>query len=144
MVSPNEPRKQANYDLARGYFEAVSKGELPDSMLTPDMTAWITTGGTIDKEAYRHLIRLLAAMCDGPLRFTIRSLTADEDRVVAEAESKERLINGEEYANTYVFVFRVRDGRLAAIAEHYNALIVQEKLMPLMEAAQAKVARDAE
>ncbi|HMK86297.1 MAG TPA: nuclear transport factor 2 family protein, partial [Steroidobacteraceae bacterium] len=108
------------------------------------MTAWITTGGTIDKEAYRHLIRLLAAMCDGPLRFTIRSLTADEDRVVAEAESKGRLINGEEYANTYVFVFRVRDGRLAAIAEHYNALIVQEKLMPLMEAAQAKVARDAE
>ena len=131
--------KQANHELARAYFTAVSNGELPDSLLTPDMTAWLTTGGTIDKKAYQHLIKLLAAMCDGPLEFTIRSLTAEEERVVAEAESHGKLVNGADYANTYVFVFRIRDGRLSSIAEHYNALIVQEKLMPLMEAAQNKV-----
>jgi hypothetical protein len=73
--------------LAREYFTAVGNGELPDELLTPDMTGWIT--------------------CARPLRFTIKSPTADEDRVVA---------------------------------EHYNALIVQEKLMPLMGAAKAKLA----
>ena len=131
---------QTNYELARAYFTAVSNGDLPDSLLTSDMTAWLTTGGTVDKSTYQHLIKLLAAMCDGPLLFTIRSLTAEEDRVVAEAESHGKLINGSEYANTYIFVFRIRDGRFASIAEHYNALVVQEKLMPLMEAAQRQIA----
>ena len=50
----------------------------------------------------------------------------------AEARSEGVLINGEAYAQTYVFVLRIRDGRIAAIAEHYNALISEEKLVPLM------------
>jgi ketosteroid isomerase-like protein len=131
---------ERNYALAREYFAAVSNGELSDELLTPDMTGWITTGGTMDKARYQHLVRVLAAMCARPLRFTIKSLTAEEDRVVAEAESEGTLVNGEEYRNTYVFVFRIRDGRIAAVAEHYNALIVQEKLMPLIGAAEAKLA----
>jgi uncharacterized protein len=132
--------KERNYTLVREYFTAVSNGDLPDDLLTPDMTGWITTGGTMDKASYQYLIRVLAAMCARPLRFTIKSLTADEDRVVAEAESDGTLVNGEEYRNSYVFVFRIRDGRIAAVAEHYNALIVQEKLMPLIGAAKAKLA----
>jgi ketosteroid isomerase-like protein len=130
---------QANHDLARAYFTAVANGELPDALLTPDMTAWLTSGATLDKARYQHLIRLLAAMCDGPPRFTVLSLTAEEDRVVAEAESQAKLIDGADYANSYVFVFRIRDGRLASIAEHYNARIVEEKLLPLMKGAQDKL-----
>jgi ketosteroid isomerase-like protein len=94
----------------------------------------------MDKASYQRLVRLLAAMCAGPLSFTIHSLTADEDRVVAEAQSEGVLINGETYRNTYVFVFRIRDGRPASVAEHYNALIAQEKLVPLMKAAAARIA----
>jgi len=37
------------------------------------------------------------------------------------------------------FVFRVRDGRIASVAEHYNALITQQKLVPLMKEANTKV-----
>jgi ketosteroid isomerase-like protein len=129
-----------SHALALAYFDAVSAGELPDALLTDDMTGWITTGGTMDKARYRHLVRLLGAMCDGPLRFTIGSLTAEDDRVVAEARSVGTLVNGEPYENTYVFVLRIRDGRIASVAEHYNALIAQEKLVPLMAAAQARLA----
>jgi len=132
--------KDRNYQLARAYFEAVANGDLPDDLLTPDMTGWITTGGVIDKASYQRLVRLLAAMCARPLAFTIHSLTADEDRVVAEAESEGLLINGETYRNTYVFVFRIRDDRIASVAEHYNALIAQEKLVPLMKEAAARIA----
>ncbi len=132
--------KAESYRLARAYFEAVTAGKLPDELLTPDMTGWITTGGTLDKAGYQHLVRLLSAMCATPIRFTIKSLTADEDRVIAEAESEANLISGEEYRNTYVFVLRIRDGRIASVAEHYNALIVNEKLMPLMERAAASLA----
>jgi len=124
--------KDHNYQIARDYFTAVTAGELPDAMLTPDMTGWITTGGTMDKAAYQRLVKMLGKMCEGPLSFTINALTADEDRVVAEAVSQAVLINGETYSNTYVFIFRIRDGKIASVAEHYNAIIARDKLVPLM------------
>jgi ketosteroid isomerase-like protein len=51
------------------------------------------------------------------------------------------LVNGEPYSNTYIFVIRVRDGRIAAIAEHYNALIVEATLMPVIKTIMADAAR---
>jgi len=121
-----------NQKFAHAYFAAVEAGELPDSLLTDDFSAWTTTTGPMDKATYQNAIRLLARMCDGPIRFTIDAVTCEEDRVVAEARSEAVLIDGKPYANTYVFSLRIRDGRIAWIAEHMNALIVQEKLVPLM------------
>jgi ketosteroid isomerase-like protein len=118
--------------LVEDFFAAVTAGELPDSLLAPGMTAWMTTQGSMEKAAYQRVIGLLAKMTARPLTFTIDSITAEEDRVVAEVRSEGTLINGEEYRNTYVFVFRTRDGRIASVAEHFNALIVQEKMMPLV------------
>mgnify|MGYP003794177115 CR=1 FL=1 len=121
-----------NHRLARAYIDAVVAGELPDDLLTEDMTGWITTSGTISRQAYQGAIRILRAMLAEPLTFTIDAITAEGDRAVIEARSQGRLIDGQDYANTYIFVLRIRDGRIAAIAEHYNALVVQEKLIPLM------------
>jgi ketosteroid isomerase-like protein len=87
----------------------------------------------MDKATYQGLIRLLARMCAKPLAFTIDALTAEGDRVVAEARSEGLLIDGQPYGNTYVFVFKVQGGRIAWIAEHYNALIITEKLIPVMK-----------
>ena len=117
----------------RDFFAAMAAGELPDSLLTPDMHGWITTQGKVSKAAYQQMIKLLASMCAQPLTFTIDSITAEGDRVIAEAHSTGTLINGEPYQNTYVYVLRVRDGRIASVAEHYNALIAQQKLLPLMK-----------
>jgi ketosteroid isomerase-like protein len=95
------------------------------------MTAWLTTQGPISKSAYQGAIRLLARLCTSPIRFTVNAITAQDDRVVIEAHSQATLIDGQDYANAYVFSLRVRDGRIAWIAEHFNALIAQEKLFPL-------------
>lgn len=132
--------KERNYQIARDYCAAVTRGELPDELLTPDMTAWISAGTVMDKAGYQYAIKLLAEMLAEPLVFTIQSLTADEDRVVVEATSKGTLVNGEQYEQTYVFVIRVRDGRIASVAEHYNALVAKEKLMPLMAGAAERLA----
>lgn len=121
-----------HHDLARAYFAAVTAGDLPDSLLTSDFTAWTTTQGDLTREQYQGAIRLLRRMCARPIEFTIDALTAEEDRVVAEARSYAPLISGEDYRQTYVFSFRIRDGRIAWIAEHFNALVVQEKLYPVM------------
>ena len=124
---------EGNKALAYAYFDAVKNGELPDALLTDDMTAWTTTTGSVDKRAYQAMVRMLGRMCAAPLTMTVHSLTAEDDRVVAEAESTAKLINGEDYCNTYIFVFRIRDNRIAAIAEHYNALIVRDRLLPLIK-----------
>lgn len=128
------------YQIARDYCAAVTRGELPDELLTPDMTAWISAGTVMEKAGYQYAIKLLAEMLVEPLIFTIQSLTADEDRVVVEATSKGTLVNGEQYEQTYVFVIRVRDGRIASVAEYYNALVAKEKLMPLMAGAAERLA----
>jgi ketosteroid isomerase-like protein len=128
--------------LVHAYFAAVTAGELPDDLLTEDMTAWTTTQGTMSKQAYQEVIRLLAHISKVPLQFTVDAITAEEDRAVAEARSEGVLINGEPYANTYVFAFRIRDGRIASIAEHFNALIVQEKMIPLVRPTHGDAAND--
>ncbi|MGH3209677.1 MAG: nuclear transport factor 2 family protein [Trebonia sp.] len=120
-----------NNAVAEAYLAAVTAGDLPDSLLTDDMTAWLTTQGPVSKAAYQGAIRLFARMAQSPIRFTVDAMTAQDDRVVIEAHSQATLINGEAYGNTYVFSLRVRDGRIAWIAEHFNALIAQEKLLPL-------------
>jgi ketosteroid isomerase-like protein len=121
-----------SHQLVHDFFAAVAAGELPESLLTPDMRGWTTTQGSMSKAAYQGVIRVLARISRKPLTFTIDSITAEDERVAAEVHSEGILIDGEPYANTYVFVFRVRGGRIASVAEHFNALIVQEKMVPLV------------
>lgn len=124
--------------VVEAFFAAITAGELPDALLTPDMTGWITTQGTLDKATYQGLVRLLARMTDGPLHVTVDAITAQDDRIVVEARSTGRLVNGEDYAQTYVYVLRMRGGLIASVAEHYNALVAQEKLVPLMKELQRR------
>jgi len=128
-----------NHQLARDFFSSIPGGKLPDSLLTPDMTGWTTLQGHLDKQEYLVCINALKSLFSSPVVFTINSLTAEEDRVVAEVQSLGTLINGEEYRNIYVFVFLIRDGRIASVAEHFNAVIVREKLIPLMKTVQTKI-----
>ncbi|MFM5908406.1 MAG: nuclear transport factor 2 family protein [Novosphingobium sp.] len=121
-----------SHRIARAYIAAVTAGDLPDDLLTDDMTAWLTTEGPVSKARYQQAIHLLRAMLAEPIRFTVDAITAEQDRAVIEARSTGKLIDGNDYAQTYVFALRLRDGRIAHIAEHYNALVTREKLLPLM------------
>ena len=122
----------ANKKIARAYFDALVAGGLPDELLTEDMTAWTTMGGTTDKASYQAMAKMLRALCPEQLTFNLKAITAEDNRVVVEADSNAVLVNGEPYSNTYVYVFQIRDGRIAHLAEHFNPVIVMEKLVPLM------------
>ena len=134
MSEPTSPSIAEAHRLARAYIDAVRQGSLPDELLTDDMTGWITTGGTVSKAAYQGMVRQLEHMVAEPIELEIDSLTAEGDRVVIEAHSRAKLINGETYANTYIYVLRIRGGLIASVAEHYNALEARDKLVPLMKA----------
>jgi hypothetical protein len=128
----------ANHQLARSLFTALSNGNVPDELLTSDMTAWTTTSGTTDKARYQGGIKMLATLFTGGLKYTVDSLTAEEDRVAAEVQSRGTLTNGDAFHNIYIFMIRIRDGRIASVAEHFNPGPVQEKILPLLQAAMSK------
>jgi ketosteroid isomerase-like protein len=123
---------RSNHQLVRDFLNALSSGDLPDSLFTDDMTAWTTTSGVSAKAKYQGGVKLLQSLFQGGLSYSADSLTAEDDRVTAEVQGRGRLKNGVDYHNTYVFVFRIRDGRIASVAEHCNPMIVHEKIMPLL------------
>ncbi|MBY0422351.1 MAG: nuclear transport factor 2 family protein [Parvularculaceae bacterium] len=129
---------RSHHDIARAFFNALSAGELPDDLVTPDMTAWTTTRGPSTKAAYQGGVRMLAGLFDGGLHYTVLSLTAEDDRVAAEVRSRGLLRNGVEFENTYAFILRVRDGRVASVAEHFNPAPVDQHIRPMIQAAASK------
>ena len=123
--------------LASEFFAALGSGDVPDHLLTDDMSGW-TSNGTLDKATFQGAMKFYASVfADGPV-YTIDSLTAEEDRVAAEVRSSGTLVNGEPFNNTHVYILRIRDGRVAHMAEHMNQLVVRDQIVPLMQAAMAK------
>ena len=64
---------------------------------------------------------------------TIRSVTADDDRVVGEFEGHGTLVNGEDYANQDCMVCMIRDGKIRQVNEYFCTILADEKLWPLVE-----------
>lgn len=126
---------RSNHELVRDFFAGLSKGDLPDSLFTDDMTAWTTTAGRSPKAKYQGGVKVLQSLFQDGLRYSVDSLTAEDDRVAAEVQGRGKLKNGVDYHNIYVFMFRIRDGRIASVAEHTDRLVVQEKIIPLLQAA---------
>jgi ketosteroid isomerase-like protein len=128
-----------NHELARKFFAALFSGDIRDELLTPGMTAW-TTLGPVDKASYQGGVKALASLFVDGFNYTIDSLTAEEDRVAAEIRSNGKFADGDAYENVYVFVLRIRDGRIASVAEHFNPDPVVKKILPRIQAVMAKAA----
>ncbi len=128
---------QRNHQLVREFFLAIAQGEVPDELVTPDMTFWSINSGTADKARFRGAMKVLASIFSRTLTYDIESLTAEEDRVVAEIKSH-GMLAGEPFNNTHVFLFRIRDGRIASAMEYMNQFVVRERIVPLMQAAMNK------
>lgn len=128
----------SHHQLIKDFFDAIARGELPDTLVTSDMTAWTLTSGDTDQKRFKMGVKLLASIFGGTLQYTINAITAEEDRVVAEAHSSGTLTNGNDFHNVHVFTFRIRDGRITWVGEYMNPFIVQEKIVPLMQAAMAE------
>ena len=131
-----------HHQIVREFLAALSKGELSDDMLTADFSGWTVLSGPVNRATYQGAFRVFASIfSEGPVP-TIHSLTAEEDRVVAEFRSKGTLRNGDAYQNDYLFLFRIRDGRIAYVGEYFNPDIVREKIAPAMAAAMARSKQD--
>lgn len=68
------------------------------------------------------------------LSCTIRSVTAEGDRVVVEFEGNATLINGASYCNQYCMVFTLCDGLIKRVNEYFCTKLADEVLWPLVAA----------
>jgi hypothetical protein len=73
-------------------------------------------------------LKIFGGVFKGPLDMTITGLTAEGERVAAEAESFGILKNGVEYRNRYHFLFVFADNRIRQFRE-------VDPIRPLMQAA---------
>lgn len=110
----------------------MEAGELPEDLLAENLTAWTTTQGDLDGAVYRHAIQLMARMTNATMRFSVLAITVQDNRVLIETSSTATLLDGSDYANNYVFSLRLDGNRIAHVREHFNALVVREKLMPIL------------
>ena len=123
---------KSHHQIVREFIAGMAAGQVTDEMLTPDFSAWVSSAGTADKTAYQQGIALLPKVVEGEIAFTIHSLTAEDDRVIAEFSGDAKLTNGKTYHNDYLYLFRIRDGRVCHLAEYLDVIAMREILMPAM------------
>jgi len=124
------------------YFEAIGASDLERvaALLAPDVRIRCAGGtGARDSVVFHSPEELLVDLRHNLGRLydpavgiqpEILSLTAEEDRVVAEVRIRGRSAHtGEAYDNLYAFLFWIRDGRIREIHEHLDTLYVVEKLL---------------
>jgi uncharacterized protein len=66
---------EANRQLVRDFFTALGRGELPDDMLTADMTAWTITSGPTEKVRFQGAVKMLGSIFGDSLVYDIDALT---------------------------------------------------------------------
>lgn len=130
---------QSNHQLVRDFFKAIAQGEVPEGMVTPDLLFWSVNSGDTDKARFTIGIQLLARIFNRSMVYHIESLTAEDDRVVADVRSTGTLPDGEPFKNTHVFLFRIRDGRICYVAEYMNQFVVRDKIAPRLQALMANM-----
>ena len=125
-------------EVARRYLEAL-RGLDPEGMLTEvsdDMVLEIPFAPAglprrlAGKTAVATFVRAALGGFFREFEVTRLDIRAEEasDRVVAEYESRGTTADGRPYANSYVNLIRVRDGKVVESREFYDALAVASAL----------------
>lgn len=125
---------ERNKQFARDLFAAISRGD----------SAWLidaytedggvqTMGNTLISGFFSkaQVAAAAGAIFDAfpqGIQFTIKHLTAEEDRVAVEAESHGIHVSGRVYHNYYHFLMQMRDGKLVRLKEYMDTEMVTDIL----------------
>ena len=121
---------EENRKTALAFMEGMSTGSIDESLLTEDAAWWVPGRGTMSKAEFFALAAGFGAIVDGPVKMTVKGVTADGDRVAVEAESYAKLKNGKIYNNTYHFLLQFRDGKICLSKEYNDSKHAADVLTP--------------
>jgi ketosteroid isomerase-like protein len=110
---------EENRATALRMIDGLSKGEIEEAIVTPDVAWWIPGRGTVSKADFGAIAMTVQGFFKNGVLMTVHGTTAEGDRVAVEAEAYGELKNGKIYNNTYHFMFLFRDGKIY-LAKEYN------------------------
>jgi ketosteroid isomerase-like protein len=126
---------EANKSLAQDFIAALSRADT-DWVLAhyaDDMVMWtagsLAFSGPHGKNEIRGLMDGILGAFPNGLEFSIKTLTAEEDRVAIEAECDGVHVSGKPYRNQYHFLMRIRDGRIVEFKEYLDTQLAGEVLL---------------
>ena len=126
---------QENKQLARDFMDALSRADTNWVLdhYADDMVMWtagsLAISGPHTKEEIRPLMDGILGAFPNGLEFTVKTLTAEEDRVAIEAESRGEHVSGKPYENQYHFLMRIRDGKIVEFKEYLDTQLANEVLL---------------
>jgi ketosteroid isomerase-like protein len=121
----------ANKKLVREFLGHYAEGRYAAAlaMLAPDSRWWLPghpqefpAAGWVDKATVERRLAGNLKLLPHGLEIVVGAMTAEDDRVAVEAESKGTLVNGAPYHNRYHFLFVLRDGHIHAVKEYLDTL----------------------
>jgi len=109
-----------NKKIVTELFAHLSAGRRQQALelMGDDATWWSPGIGVITKAQFAQMMGYLDKIMKGPIKMTLKRMTAEDDRVAAEAESDADVVNGRHYHNTYHFLVVVRDGKIREVKEY--------------------------
>lgn len=125
-----------NRQLLQGVFDALAEGDprpfvaaMADEFRWrfPGQWSWARDWGADKEETRRRLLVPLMAQF-AEYRVTADEIIAEGERVVVRASAKARTVRGEDYPQSYCYVFTVRDGRLIDVLEYCDTALVERVL----------------
>jgi ketosteroid isomerase-like protein len=110
--------------MLRDFFQTLqSEGNVAAMRYTSDdFSWWHPVHGTFTRADMQGMDDALAQMFDGPVRFTIHTILEDCEHAAIEAEIDVALKPGGRYQNTYLFLVKLRDGKIASLKEYNDTL----------------------
>jgi len=126
-----------NKRLVLEFLGHYAHGRYEDALalLAEDCSWWLPghpeefpAAGSVDKATVRRRLTANLKLLPHGLEITTGAITAEDDRVAIEAESKATTLQGRLYHNRYHFLFVIRDGKIRLVKEYLDTLHVREVL----------------
>ena len=89
--------------------------------------------GTRSAKLVVEAIETFKSLMPTGLRLAIKTVVAEGDRVVVEAEGNAITADGTPYCNQYCFVTTLRDGRITQFNEYFCGVLAERALWPQVE-----------
>jgi ketosteroid isomerase-like protein len=86
----------------------------------------------LHKTQFVELMGNIDKIIKGNLQLTLKSMTAEDDRVAAEAESAADIVNGKHYQNHYHFLVVIRGGKIREVKEYHDTKYAAEMFEDLL------------
>jgi ketosteroid isomerase-like protein len=122
---------EANKQVALQFLDCAFNIRMDEaiSMLTNDATWWVIgdpqrlriAGPKTREQTIRMLTNMHKVLPHG-MAYQITGITAEHDRVAVEVEAEGSWKDETPYRNTYHFLIRVRDNRIAVIREYMDTM----------------------